>query len=87
MALESIRESGVFSELESLMASKGADNGPEGFTGDELSVHMGVGHRAALYKIKEWCRIGLVEYAGRRMVVNNVGSISCIPVYRRTNKP
>jgi hypothetical protein len=64
-----------------------ADNGPEGFTGDELSVHMGVGHRAALYKIKEWCRIGLVEYAGRRMVVNNVGSISCIPVYRRTNKP
>jgi hypothetical protein len=69
------------SELEKL-SIPAADNGPEGFTGDELSAHMGVGHRAAMYRIKEWCRGGLVEYAGRRRVVNNVGNISCIPVYR-----
>jgi predicted transcriptional regulator len=63
------------------------DNGPEGFTGDEIADYLEVGHRAAIYRIREWCRHGLVEYAGRRRVVNNVGSISCIPVYRRTNKP
>lgn len=72
-------------ELERLSVPKN-DNGPEGFTGDELADSMGVGHRAAMYRIREWCRNDLIEYAGRRRVVNNVGSISCIPVYRMKEK-
>jgi hypothetical protein len=72
-------------ELERLSAPKD-NNGPDGFTGEELADGMGVGHRAAMYRVKEWCRDGLIEYAGRRKVVNNVGSISCIPVYRMKEK-
>jgi hypothetical protein len=72
-------------ELEKLSGPKDG-NGPEGFTGDELADGMGVGHRAAMYRVKEWCREGLIEYAGRRRVVNVVGSVSCIPVYRMKEK-
>ena len=72
-------------ELERLSAPKD-DVGPEGFTGDELADSMRVGHRAAMYRIKEWFRDGLIEYAGRRRIVNVVGSISCIPVYRMKEK-
>jgi CRP-like cAMP-binding protein len=76
-------------ELERLELDKlpGNSGGPDGFTGDELADKLGVCHRAALYKIKEWHRNGLVEYAGRRKVVNVVGSVSCIPVYRMKEKP
>jgi hypothetical protein len=83
--IEPIRASDVFAELERLSVSN-QDGGPEGFTGDELAAHLGVGHRAAMYRVKQWHRDGLIEYAGRRKVVNNVGSVSCIPVYRMKEK-
>ena len=85
--IEPIRASDVFAELERLEAAQHeVSNGPAGFTGDELAIHLGVGHRAAMYKVKDWCRDGLIEYAGRRRVVNVIGSISCIPVYRMKEK-
>ena len=48
----------------------------------QLAAKMGVCHRAVMYKVKDWCKAGRVEYAGRRRVVNITGGISCIPVYR-----
>ena len=81
LALEPIRASDVFAELQRLSAPKDGD-GPEGFTGDELAHRMGVCHRTVMYRVKEWCQKGLIQYAGRRRTVNIIGAISQVPVYR-----
>jgi hypothetical protein len=80
---ELVRVDEWLAELERLeKEQRETPNGPEGFTGEELAVRMGCCHRAVMYRVKEWCRSGLVEYAGRRRTVNITGGISCIPVYR-----
>lgn len=58
------------------------DEGPEGFTTDELAACMDVGHRAAMYHIREWVRERRVAFVGLRKITNTVGRISRVPVYR-----
>lgn len=58
-------------------------DGPEGFTMSDVAARYGCSHRGASYRVSEWVRMGLVEYAGKRRVVNICGGASLVPVYRR----
>jgi hypothetical protein len=58
------------------------ENGPAGFTADELAQRLGICHRAAMYKLKDLGMAGRVEFCGKRRVRNMAGGINQVPVYR-----
>lgn len=70
----------VFAELEALLAT--SKDGPDGFTISDLAAHLGLCHRGAAYKVREWADAGLVQFVGKRRVTNITGGVSVIPVYR-----
>lgn len=60
--------------------------GPEGFTVQEVAEKLGIGHRAAGYRVRDWALAGLVEFVGRRRETSLTGNPVLVPVYLPTSR-
>jgi hypothetical protein len=63
-------------------AERASATGPDGFSAEELGRKLGITHRAAADKIRNWVYEERLEFAGFRKSANVVGRFSTIPVYR-----
>lgn len=72
----------IFSQFDDLLRVAGED----GITAADLMKAKGCSRNTAIKSIGQKIAAGVVEYAGKRRVINIMGGAQMVPVYRLVRK-